>query len=119
MTGTITAVSSKRLDMVLFAMAASLFILQISADARRVHPFWVRTSQISFGLFLVHPVFYGILDLILLRLPGMKGTPWGVLVLFACGMMLSAWAVLTAYRFPGGFYVVGRIGAGQSALRTP
>lgn len=118
LSGTIVAVSSKRLDMVLFATAASFFILQIAAGARRIHPFWVKTSQISFGLFLVHPVFYGILELFLTRLPGMEGTPWGVLLLFVSGMSLSAWAVLTAYRFPGGSYVVGRIGAGQSAVRT-
>lgn len=117
LTDTITAVSSKRLDMVLFATSASLFVLHVASRARRIHPFWVKTSQISFGLFLVHPVLYGILELVLFRLPGMRGTPLGAAVLFATGMSLSAWAVLTAYRFPGGNYVVGRIGPGLTVLR--
>lgn len=111
--GIITAVSSKRLDMVLFVASMVFLVLQLSSKLKRIPSFWVRISQISFGLFLIHPIFFGILERGLKPVIDISETPIGVIVNFVIGMLLSAWAVLFANRFRWGAYLVGRIGIGR------
>lgn len=112
LTGTITAVSSKRLDMVLFVTSMVFLVLQLSSNLKRIPKIWVRTSQISFGLFLVHPIVFGVMEITMSKFLGISGSAIGVVVLFVVGMLISAWAVLLLNRFWWGPYIVGRIGIG-------
>lgn len=113
LTDTVQAVSSKRFDMVLFVTGMVFLILQLSSKFKRVPDFWIRTSQLSFGLFLLHPIVYGVMEKIMVKVPGMAGTPLGVIVLFVIGMLLTAWGILILNRFSWGAYIVGRIGIGR------
>lgn len=114
----IEAISSKRVDMVLFTSVAVLWLLYVASRLKSIPSIFIKISQYSFGIYLVHQLVFLVLYVFLKRVPWLLENPVGVIVLFAMGLPLSMLTVYLVNRMPFGAYVIGRIGIGKEGRQT-
>jgi membrane-bound acyltransferase YfiQ involved in biofilm formation len=117
--GWITAHSSKRIDMLLFASSMILFLFTIAASMRKVPRVLEWCSRYSFGIYLLHPLLLAIF----VKLPSSFGLQnlglFSVLLQFALCVVGSAIVMNIANRIPGGAYIFGRVGIRMNRSNTP
>lgn len=116
--GVIEAVSSKRVDMVLFTSATVLWLLYIAHRLKRIPNLLIKISQYSFGIYLVHQLVFMVLYYILKEVPWLLENPIGVILLFATGLPLTMLTVYLINRLPYGAYIIGRIGIGREGKNS-
>lgn len=117
--GWITAHSSKRIDMLLFALSMIFLLFTIASTMRRVPRVLELTSRYSFGIYLLHPLLLALF----VKLPSSFGLQnlglFSVLLQFALCVVGSIIVMNIANRIPGGAFVFGQIGIGMNRNKKP
>lgn len=108
----IPLISSKRVDMLLFAMSMILFIYLVAMKIREIPSLIVVISQYSFGIYLLHPLFLAMMFLFVNRLQ-VSWNPIALTIVYFVGSTILSMATMHLLnKIPFGPYVVGRIGVG-------
>jgi len=108
----LTVHSSKRIDMLFFTIMLTFSLYIVAHQMKKVPQIWVRISQYSFGIYLLHPFYMGVMIIAVSRIPILSQSILGVLVLFVASILCS---ILTTYllnQIKWGPYVIGKIGIG-------
>ncbi|MEK5417469.1 acyltransferase family protein [Paenibacillus sp. FSL L8-0708] len=117
--GWITAHSSKRIDMLLFALSMILLLFSVASKMKKVPRVLEWSSRYSFGIYLLHPLLLAIF----VKLPASFGLQnlglFSVLLQFVGCVVGSALIMNLANRIPGGAYVFGRIGVRINLSKPP
>lgn len=117
--GWITAHSSKRIDMLLFALSMILLLFTVASSLKKVPRVLVWTSRYSFGIYLLHPLLLALF----VKLPSSFELQnlglVSVLLQFIGCVVGSALIMNLANRVPGGAFIVGRIGIGLHQKKEP
>jgi membrane-bound acyltransferase YfiQ involved in biofilm formation len=109
--GIISDVSSRRVDMPLYAIPMMGLILIAGARLQRIPPLFVLVSQLSFGIYLLHPFVLEVLRRLLFsRLPPLP-MPVSAAILFAGTLVISLVVTTALGRIPLGSLLVGNIRA--------
>lgn len=117
--GWITAHSSKRIDMLLFAMSMILLLFTVASALKKVPRVLEWSSRYSFGIYLLHPLLLALF----VKLPSSFGLQnlglFSVLLQFVGCVVGSAIIMNIANRIPGGAFVFGRVGIGINQRKPP
>jgi membrane-bound acyltransferase YfiQ involved in biofilm formation len=100
-------ISSKRADVVLYALLVGSALLYAGTRFRNMPGIIVTLSRLSFGIYLLHPLF---IELLWRGVPlGMLPLPGAFLLLMATGLLAPALATAALGRTEWGTWFVGRI----------
>ncbi|MFK7692018.1 acyltransferase family protein [Paenibacillus sp. HJGM_3] len=115
--GWITAHSSKRIDMLLFASSMIVFLFAAASSMRRIPAVLEWISRYSFGIYLLHPLLLAVFAMAPASFGLRSLGVFSVALQFAGCVVGSALLMQLANRVPGGAYVVGRVGIGLGRKR--
>lgn len=109
-TGVLTSVSSKRIDMLLFTILMTFSLYLIANRLKRIPHILVKVSQYSFGIYLLHPFYLGLMIIGTRQIPLLTNSILGIAVLFFGSTLLSIWTAMVLHRIPYGAYLIGKLG---------
>jgi len=114
----IPVLSSKRIDILFFTTSFALFIYYMAVKMPYIPQIFVRISQCSFGIYLLHPLVLKIMEgwLDPFNLPNVYGM--GIMVRFAGCVILSMLMIYAVNKIRWGPYLVGKIGIGREVGKS-
>jgi membrane-bound acyltransferase YfiQ involved in biofilm formation len=116
--GILKDISSKRVDMLFFTVAMSLFLFYIAIRLKEV-PRWILTiSRYSFGIYLFHPLFLAVMVLITRRVPLLNENIIGVIVMLVGSTLASIVTLHVLNKWSWGPYFAGKVGMGKRELES-
>jgi membrane-bound acyltransferase YfiQ involved in biofilm formation len=111
--GILKDISSKRVDMLFFTVAMSLFLFYIALRLKDI-PRWILTiSRYSFGIYLFHPLYLAVMVLITRKVPLLDGTVLGVVVMLFGSTIGSIVTLHILNKWSWGPYFAGKVGKGK------
>jgi len=113
----LTDPSSKRIDMLFFTVSVIFLLYWIALRLRSIPKIFVWISRYSFGIYLLHPLFLGVLAQVPQQFKSIHPILQTIILFVVC-ILLSALTVYVAVKIPFGQYVIGRIGAGDRPDKT-
>lgn len=116
--GWIPVISSKRIDMIPFALSMAFVLMWAASRMKKISQVWIQISQYSFGIYLIHPLVYSILGKALEGVPFWRNSVLGVVILFSIAITVSIGAVIFLNKWRVGAYIIGRIGANATNVRS-
>lgn len=114
LTGIVTTASSKRFDMILFTLSLSFFICYAVLRTRFVPNALVAVSRYSFGIYLLHPLFFGLLAVPIGMFQASLSPVIQLLLYISLGLAASILTTRLLNRTRWGGYLVGKLGLGRS-----
>ncbi|GAA3401986.1 acyltransferase family protein [Paenibacillus hodogayensis] len=111
--GWITSVSSKRIDMIFFALSAMFFISYLVMRIGKVSLVFMHISRYSFGIYLLHPMFLAFMFVPLQMFPSLRNNWLTVVVLFLGSIGCSVLMSLILNKTKWGPYMIGKVGASE------
>jgi membrane-bound acyltransferase YfiQ involved in biofilm formation len=116
--GIIKDISSKRVDMLFFTVAMSLFLFYIGLWLKEI-PRWILTiSRYSFGIYLFHPLYLAAMVLIVRKVPLLSGSIPGVIVMFVGSTVGSILTLHVLNKWSWGPYFAGKVGKAKDDLES-
>lgn len=114
----LTVHSSKRVDMLFFTVGMIFVLYLIAHKLKTIPNSLIRVSQYSFGIYLLHPFYMGIMIILVNQVSWLQHSLWGVLFLFFGSIGLSIITTHVLNKTLWGSYVIGKIGIGNKG-KTP
>ncbi|WP_308636336.1 acyltransferase family protein [Paenibacillus silvisoli] len=114
----VPTLSSKRFDLILFTLSMAFMLLILASKFKTIPAFFVKISQYSFGIYLLHPFVLSVSERFLM----FENNLVRFVVLFAITLGGSVITIALINRFPWGSYIVGRVGIGlngKKAVKQP
>ncbi len=105
--------SSKRIDMIFFTLSMILTLYLLAHKIKNIPYSIVRISKYSFGIYLLHPFFMGVMIIGISKIPLLNHSMLGMIFLFIGSIGLSIITTYLLNKVPGGAFFIGKIGIGS------
>ncbi|RAP73576.1 acyltransferase family protein [Paenibacillus montanisoli] len=106
----IPVLSSKRFDLIFFTLSMAFTLIILASKFKTIPAFFVKISQYSFGIYLLHPLVLSVGERVLV----FDNSLVRLVVFFVFALAGSMIAISLLNRFTWGSYIIGRIGIGLS-----